>query len=65
MKKSLEERIHEIDRQIIHLYDLIETNGEKSFPSLERQIKKVKNHANSENSKTYKFQCRDCDWKSN
>jgi len=61
MEKSIEKKIHMVDKQIIELYNILGSNGEKSLIEIEKQIDILRNEVDLKHAKVYKFHCCDKD----
>ena len=58
MDESIEQRIWEVDKQIIGCYNLAKIDRNKSFLEIKRKIEFLHSQALSPHPKTYKLQCR-------
>ena len=60
MYRSGPDKLRQIDKQIVQLYNLAEQNGEISLDEYKKRMNLLSRRVNFDNKKVYKFQCCRC-----
>jgi hypothetical protein len=61
METSIENKLHEVDSQIVGLYAKIGLNGNKSLKDIKHAMKLLERDFPAGDQKVYNFQCCDRD----